>query len=314
MGTDMRSIVTALVIGVLLSLTSVAASAQGWWTTDGPLLPTPRSEIGAAVVAGQIFVLGGGVGDSQRKNEILDIAAGQWRDGTPMPRGLNHHGVTALNGRIYVFGGSDESGRPTNAALEYDPLSSTWRELSVLPTPRSSPGVAALNGLLYVVGGIGARNTPVVEIYDPATDGWSTGPALGVARDHFVLVESGGRLFAIGGRIGNFARNLDTVEILEPGAASWTYGAPMPAPRSGIAGSVLDGVVYVFGGEDPVQTFGEVFTYTIASDSWSDSTPPMPTPRHGLAAVEASGRIHVIGGGTSPGGGSDSSFHEILTP
>jgi hypothetical protein len=40
----MRRIVTTLVAGVVLSLTAVVASAQGSWT-DGPLLPTPRSEI-----------------------------------------------------------------------------------------------------------------------------------------------------------------------------------------------------------------------------------------------------------------------------
>jgi N-acetylneuraminic acid mutarotase len=306
--------VTATAAGVVLSLVAVVGWAQGNWTTDGPLLPTPRSEIGAAVADGQLFVLGGGIGDAQKLNEVLDLGSGQWRSGAPMPRGLNHHGVAALNGRVYVFGGSDENGRPTSTAQEYDPPTSSWRVLAEMPTPRSSPGVAALNGLLYVVGGIGARNTPVVEIYDPATDTWTSGPALGVARDHFVLVESGGRLLAIGGRIGNLARNVDTVEILEPVAASWTYGAPMPGPRSGFAGGVVNGVVYVFGGEDPTQTYGDVFAYDVASDSWSEGLAPMPTPRHGLAAVEVGGRIHAIGGGTSPGGGSDSSFHELLTP
>jgi N-acetylneuraminic acid mutarotase len=310
----MRWLKAALVGGVALALTVQGAGAQGTWATDGPLLPTPRSEIGAAVVDGQVYVLGGGIGDSQRLNEVLDTASGQWRTGTPMPRGLNHHGVVALNGRVYVFGGSEENGRPSNASWEYDPPSNAWRELAPLPTPRSSPGVAILNGVIYVVGGIGARNTPVTEIYDPATDAWITGPAMGVARDHFVLAESGGRLFAMGGRIGNYARNLDTVEILEPGADAWTFGAPMPQPRSGIAGSVVNGVVYVFGGEDPGQTHAEVFAYTPATDTWSDTTPQMPTPRHGLSAVAIGGQIHVIGGGTSPGGGSDSSYHEILTP
>jgi hypothetical protein len=165
------------------------------------------------------------------------------------------------------------------------------------------------------VGGVvGSRNTPVTEIYDPASDSWTTGPALGAARDHFVLAESDGRLFAIGGRLVTAARNIDTVEILEPGASAWTFGAAMPQPRSGIAGSVVNGVVYTFGGEEPGQTDAEVFAYTTATDTWSDGMPPMPTPRHGLAAIAVNGQIHVIGGGTSPGGGSDSSFHEILTP
>jgi N-acetylneuraminic acid mutarotase len=118
---------------------------------------------------------------------------------------------------------------------------------------------------------------------------------------------------AAGGRIGNFARNLDTVEVLDPAFGAWTFGAPMPEARSGIAGATVNGRTYVFGGEDPGQTHGEVFVYDPTTDSWSIAT-SMPTPRHGLAAVPVSGQIHVIGGGLSPGGGSDTSLHEILTP
>jgi hypothetical protein len=71
--------------------------------------------------------------------------------------------------------------------------------------------------------------------------------------------------------------------------------------------------IYVFGGEDPGQTNGEVFIYDTVADSWTTGD-PMLTPRHGLAAVAANGYIHVIGGGLSPGGGSDSAIHEIFTP
>jgi N-acetylneuraminic acid mutarotase len=173
--------------------------------------------------------------------------------------------------------------------------------------------VAVLYGAIYVAGGIGARDTPVTEIYDPASDTWTSGPSMGAARDHFVLAEVGGKLIAAGGRIGNAARNLDVVEILDPAAGAWAFGAPMPDARSGIAGAVIDGRIYVFGGEDPGQTHAEVFIYDPGSDSWSTGA-PMPTPRHGLAAVAANGQIHVMGGGLSPGGGSDTAIHEILTP
>ena len=98
----MRRVVTALVIGVVLSLTAVAAGAGD--VDDGrAAAATPRSEIGAAVVDGQLYVLGGGIGAAQTLNEVLDLGSGQWRNGTPMPRSLNHHGVAALNGRVYVF-------------------------------------------------------------------------------------------------------------------------------------------------------------------------------------------------------------------
>src|SRR5215212_3161369 len=158
----MRKAVTAVVMMLALALASTPAWAQASWTV-GPELPTPRSEIGAATIDGQVYVLGGGTGAAQTLNEVLDLGAGQWRTGASMPSGLNHHGVTALNGRVYVFGGADDAGRSTTTALEYDPATNQWRTLAAMPTPRSSPGVAALNGVVYVVGGIGARNPPVTE-------------------------------------------------------------------------------------------------------------------------------------------------------
>src|SRR5262245_46906630 len=106
----MRRVVTAIVTAVLVGPGSGTAWAQAGWLV-GPEMPTPRSEIGAGTIDGQIYVVGGGVGAAQTANEILDLAIGQWRTGAPMPRGLNHHGVTALNGKLYVFGGADEAGR-----------------------------------------------------------------------------------------------------------------------------------------------------------------------------------------------------------
>ena len=221
-----------------------AAGAGGAWTT-GPELPSPRAEVGAAIVDGQLIVLGGGVGVYQTANEILDLVSDTWRKGAPMPRPLNHHGVIGLNGKVYVFGGADQNGRQTNASLEYDPSTDSWRSLPPLPTPRMAPGVAVLDGQIYVVGGIGAVDTPVTEIFDPASETWSQGPSMTVARDHFVLAAWDGKLYAIGGRIRNFTINIDTVEILDPSTGVWRLGTPMPTGRSGIGGATIDGKVYI---------------------------------------------------------------------
>lgn len=308
----MRRSILAVTTALSLALTVATTAAQGSWTT-GPEMPSPRAEVGAALVDSSVYVIGGGVGSSQRANEILDLATNQWRTGPPMPRSLNHMGTVSTLGRLFAFGGADESGRPTNAALSFAPDTNSWIEYPALPTPRSSPGVAVLQDGIYVVGGIGARNTPVMEIVEPTTGEWRTGPSMAVARDHFVLAPVDGKLYAIGGRIGNAARNLDTVEIFDPATQAWSFGAPLPEARSGIAGAVVGSRIYLFGGEDPGQTHGDVFIYDTVSDSWSTGV-PMPNPRHGLAAVYANGYIHVFGGGLSPGGGSDTAIYEILTP
>jgi N-acetylneuraminic acid mutarotase len=69
----------------------------------------------------------------------------------------------------------------------------------------------------------------------------------------------------------------------------------------------------VTGGEDPSDTHGDLYAYDPTTDAWSTG-PSMPTPRHGLSVLAAGGNLHVIGGGVAPGGGSDSSIHEVLTP
>jgi N-acetylneuraminic acid mutarotase len=303
---------TAFTLTLAVAVAASTAAAQGTWTT-GPEMPTPRAEVGAALVGSSIHVIGGGVGPGQRANEILDLSTNQWRTGPLLPRGLNHTATVSMYGWLFAFGGADESGRPTSASLAFDPAAEAWIEYPALPTPRSSPAAAVLPDGIYVVGGIGARNTPVMEILEPVTGAWRSGPSMVVARDHFVLAPVNGKLYAIGGRIGNAARNLDTVEIFDPATQTWSFGAPLPEARSGIAGVVIGNDMYIFGGEDPGQTHGEVFIYDTVADSWSTGT-AMPTPRHGLAAIAANGYVHVIGGGLSPGGGSDSAIHEILAP
>jgi hypothetical protein len=75
---------------------------------------------------------------------------------------------------------------------------------------------------------------------------------------------------------------------------------------------VLGTRLFVFGGEAPSGTFGQVEVYDAATSRWT-ALAPMPTPRHGLTAIALDGRIHVLSGGPQPGG-SYSSAHEVLSP
>ena len=273
------------------------AFAASW--SVGPELPTPRSEIGAAEAGGQIYVLGGGVGAARQMNEIYDPSTGAWRRGARCLAAL-----TILASRATTDGSMSSVVRKTTRGRQMPPGSTTHPPIaggcSRSPTPRSSPGVAVLGGQIYVVGGIVVtRDTPVVEVFDPATrrlDPAHQSRSRGTISSWRRMAAA---LYAIGGRIVTSARNIDTVEILDPTAGAWTFGAPMLAPRSGIAGATLDGRVYVFGGEDPGQAHDDVSVYDPASDSWS-AAPAMPTPRHGLGVVAYGGQLHVLGGEPRP--------------
>lgn len=100
------------------------------------------------------------------------------------------------------------------------------------------------------------------------------------------------------------------LEAYSPATDSWTRLAPMPTARGGLAAAVLEGRLYVFGGEHP-QVFDEVEAYDPATGAWR-SMKPMPTPRHGLTAA-AGTQIHLVGGGVVRGA-SKSGAHEVFTP
>jgi N-acetylneuraminic acid mutarotase len=75
----------------------------------------------------------------------------------------------------------------------------------------------------------------------------------------------------------------------------------MLTPRAGTAGAVVDGKLYVFGGEGNAAVASGVFpqaeAYDLARDAWI-RLPNMATPRHGTGGAASGGVIYVPGGAT----------------
>src|SRR5262249_37736163 len=106
--------------------------------------------------------------------------------------------------------------------------------------------------------------------------------------------------------------NLASHEAYDPASNRWEHRAPMPTARSGIAAAVLEGRMFVLGGEAPAGTFNQVQAYDDRSNGWSNHA-RMPTGRHGLGAAAVAGRVYVVSGGPTPGG-SGSGANESFVP
>ena len=121
-----------------------------------------------------------------------------------------------------------------------------------------------------------------------------------------------GRLFAVGGRPPN---TLAVNEAFDPATGSWATRAPLPTGRSGHAGAVVRGCLYVFGGEGNPSTASGVFreneAYDPRTNTW-ESLAPMPVPRHGIGAAVIGDRIYLPGGATVQGFGAVAT-HEVYT-
>ena len=84
-------------------------------------------------------------------------------------------------------------------------------------------------------------------------------------------------------------------------AYPWTSRLASPTPREYAAAAVLDGKVYVAGGQltssttTPAPATAALEIYDPATNTWS-AAPPMPTARMGLTLTAFNGRLYAIGG------------------
>ena len=253
---------------------AVGVQSKGGWVAKAPAL-LKRTEVAVAAVRGKVYAGGGfqlGLPFITPAVEEYNPATDTWRERTPLPSGLHHAGIGAVNDRLYVIGGFELSlfsiWSPVTSLYEYDPFADRWRARRPMPTPRGALAVAALDGKLHAVGGYNRDgNTSAHEVYDPATDSWTARAPMPTARDHHAAAALNGRLYAIGGRLNRqYSQNLGVTEEYDPEADRWTRKADLPTPRSGITAAVVKDRIYVFGGEAPSGTFRENEAYHPASD------------------------------------------------
>ena len=174
---------TALVLAVLA------------WATAAPM-PEARTEVAAAVVRGEIVLVGGLTADGapSARVDAYSPAADRWRRLPDLPAGV-HHALAASDGRrLYVVGGYGNllgGGGPTRSAYVYD--NRAWHALPRLPEPRAAGGAAVLHGKLYVLGGRApgglARTAFVLDL---ATRRWLLTPAP-TPREHLAVTAAAGR-------------------------------------------------------------------------------------------------------------------------
>jgi N-acetylneuraminic acid mutarotase len=273
-------------------------TAVGEWS-EGTPMPTPRSELGAAVLDGLIYVAGGllpnGISDTF---ETYDVATGEWATLAPMPVGLHHLGMAALDGKIYVTGGyADAQFTPDARAWVYDPAADAWTALNDLPEPIGAHQMVNVDDTLYIVGGVPQGTT--LWAYDAAADAWDTTLApLPTAREHLGATAVDGRLIVIGGRWTQ--GNLAAAEAYDPATDTWESLPDMPTPRGGFQVTAIDSKVYAGGGEFFLRgscTFNRAEVFDVEAQTW-ERLPDMPTPRHGLTMASVNGQWVIMGGAT----------------
>jgi N-acetylneuraminic acid mutarotase len=296
-------------------------------------MPTARIEVAGVALDKKIYIIGGEV-DKTATNlvEVYDTVENVWYKSPPLPMNLDHLAAASFENKIYVVGGFDEGGHPSNRLFIYDPIRDVWGEATNMPTARGALTAEFIDGILYAVGGDTniaadqggydpAGQSNINEAYNPETDSWVTKTPMPLARHHHVSAVADGKLYIIGGRYGlspsdQSFLNTGANEVYDPAKDTWVSLESMLTNSSGASAAYVNGGIYVFGGETKNRPVEESHTYNInekyepETNKWVSES-HMSYPRHGLAAVDIGSEIFVIGGGKDPGF-STSDINEVF--
>ncbi len=212
-------------------------------------LPGGPKLTGLAMAAhgGKLYRVGGfKVEDVEGKDATLtsqpsfarfDPAKGAWEELAPLPEGRSSHDIAVVGDRLYVIGGwsmaksdnkNDKGWLTSVYSTDLTAEKPEWKKETDAPFERRALSTAAYNGKVYVIGGMqktdGIAND--VNIYDPATQKWSTGPKiLGTGMDGF-----GTAAFTVNGRLIVTTMS-GSIQALSADGSHWEHLGQMTHPR-----------------------------------------------------------------------------------
>lgn len=186
--------------------------------------------------------------------------------------------------------------KSTNPDTE-PPVSSSWIKRASLPTPRQEVPHALLNGKIYVPGGLDlfGLGSVIVEVFEPTTNSWSSGPSLFIPVHHTGLTNHNGVLYLMGGYGGSGFNPTDEIYILHPDSSNWIFVGVMPIKRGAHVIESYGNKIYIVGGVTPQGTSNSTMSYNSITMEW-ETLSPMPTPREHLASTVLDSLIYVVGG------------------
>src|SRR5438874_6133274 len=138
------------------------------------------------------------------------------------PEGIMYAPTSAINGMIYVGGASDFQGGlviDTTNSFSFNPTTNSTGVIAAIPRATGETRALSFNGLMLVMGGgrVAPNPSNEVDIYDPATNAWTTGapvPAFTTARRNFPTDTNGtDHIWLPGGYASDNVTLLDSTEV-----------------------------------------------------------------------------------------------------
>ena len=302
-GVLLSSDLTPLVLAHLQLEDGAAAAVCSLWSKGWKAISEGRPRL--------IYVVGGRYGNARQSTvDLYDPRNASWTQLASMTGPRSSHGCVALEGKLYVVGGSGDGGvgvrEALNTAEVYDPQTDGWLPLTNMSTARSEFGLATVGGKIYATGGFdGASAAESVEAYDPQLGSWALVASMSVKRKSHASVVLDGKIYIIGG-VGPDGGLLRTMDVYNSRADSWQLVAMLPYMGMGCEGQspcavAMGGKIFVTGGYGGDKGFrfamNSISVYDPRADAWTTGNEQFDDENIGRPPTTGKGQLAIMSKG-----------------
>jgi len=181
----------------------------------------------------------------------------------------------------------------------------TWTTLAPMPTPREGLGLAVVNNKIYTIGGQTGRGfsdtvLDTNEMYDPATNTWTTLTPIPTPRANFAITTHQNKIYVIAGKNELYSPFINTIEVYDTITDTWEImDSEEIKTLAYLNAHTVDDKIYVIAGtHSPFPTGGysyDNYYYSLLSKYWSTKAPILHAVSF-YASVAIDEKIYVIGG------------------
>jgi hypothetical protein len=227
------------------------------YTLPKPNGTAPYEEVVSTVMEGKIYFAGGfDKTFALRAFYSFDPETWTFRKLTDIPETRYRNGLSAVNGKLYMIGGTSNS----HHVVEYEPALASWTRIADLPVVRQVAATIACNGKIYLF------DYQTVYVFDPATYKWSSKAheQEGLSLNTTTLSLVNGKIYQIG-----FKNNARRIVIYDPATDIFATGREPGLEQDIYASAVVDGKIY-FMGEIHGKSGHRMQVYDPAGDTWTE--------------------------------------------